>query len=170
MTKTKLYERARVSWMIRRDMPGVLEIEKESFEFPWAEEDFIRVLRKRDCIGMVVIENEEIAGFMIYELLPKRLHLLTMAVAVRYRRKGIASDMIGKLQSKLVFQRRNRITTHVRESNLDAQIFFRDKGFKAINVIQNLYEDCDEDAYLFQYRHIEQDAAMRSESNEGNHG
>ena len=163
MTKTKLYERARVSWMIRRDMPGVLEIEKESFEFPWAEEDFIRVLRKRDCIGMVVIENEEIAGFMIYELLPKRLHLLTMAVAVRYRRKGVASDMIDKLQSKLVFQRRNRITTHIRETNLDAQLFFRKKGFRAVSIVQDLYEDSPEDAYLFQYRHIE-GAATLSES------
>ena len=44
-----------IRWMIRRDMPGVLEIEKLSFEYPWTEEDFIRCLRRRNCIGMVVM-------------------------------------------------------------------------------------------------------------------
>jgi ribosomal-protein-alanine N-acetyltransferase len=43
-----------IGYMIRRDMPQVLAIEAASFEFPWAEEDFIRVLRQRNCLGMVV--------------------------------------------------------------------------------------------------------------------
>jgi len=42
-----------IRWMIRRDMPEVLDIESGSFEFPWSEEDFIRCLRQRNCIGMV---------------------------------------------------------------------------------------------------------------------
>lgn len=48
-----------IRWMIRRDMQEVLEIEKSGFEFPWSEEDFIRCLRQRNCIGMV--ENTTIA-------------------------------------------------------------------------------------------------------------
>ena len=36
--------RVHIRWMIRRDMPEVLEIERKSFEFPWFEEDFIRCL------------------------------------------------------------------------------------------------------------------------------
>ena len=43
--------RVHVRWMVRRDMPEVLEIEGESFDFPWSEEDFIRCLRQRDCSG-----------------------------------------------------------------------------------------------------------------------
>ena len=42
-----------IRWMIRRDMPEVLQIERTSFEYPWSEEDFIRCLRQRNCIGMV---------------------------------------------------------------------------------------------------------------------
>ena len=57
-----------IRWMIRRDMPEVLEIEQSSFEFPWTEEDFIRCLRQRNCIGMVAEYDEKVVGFMIYEL------------------------------------------------------------------------------------------------------
>ena len=53
--------------MIRRDMPEVLAIEGESFEFPWLEDDFIHCLRQRNCIGMVAEHEDRVVGFMIYE-------------------------------------------------------------------------------------------------------
>ena len=43
--------RVDVRWMIRRDMPEVLDVEGDSFKLPWLEEDFIRCLRQRDCSG-----------------------------------------------------------------------------------------------------------------------
>ena len=57
-----------IRWMIRRDMQSVLYIENESFQYPWSEEDFIRVLRQRDTIGMVAERDGQVAAFMIYEL------------------------------------------------------------------------------------------------------
>ena len=70
-----------IRWMIRRDLPTVLEIEESNFEFPWTEDDFLRCLRQRNCIGMVVELDDEIVGFMIYELHTNRLHILNFAVA-----------------------------------------------------------------------------------------
>lgn len=160
-----------VRWMIRRDMPSVLAIEEKSFEFPWTEEQFIRCLRQRDCIGMVQTDKDEhVQGFMIYELHKNRLHLLSFAVDPMCRRMGVGTEMINKLISKLAYQRRNRIVLEVRESNLGAQLFFKKLGFRATGVLKDFYEDCRDDAYLFQYRHTEEGAAMRSETNEGNHG
>src|SRR5690348_3144654 len=60
--------RVHIRWMIRRDMPEVLQTEQHSFEFPWTEEDFLRCLRQRNCIGMVAEQGEKVVGFMIYEL------------------------------------------------------------------------------------------------------
>ncbi len=148
---TNLYTNIR--WMIRRDMPAVLDIEQHSFEFPWSEEEFIRCLRQRNCIGMVAERDSQVVGFMIYELHKNRLHLLNFAVAAAVRRSGVGSAMIEKLASKLTADRRNRIMLEVRETNLDAQIFFRQRGFRAISVLRSFYEDSPEDAYLMQYRH-----------------
>ncbi|MEM7316575.1 MAG: ribosomal-protein-alanine N-acetyltransferase RimI, partial [Planctomycetota bacterium] len=48
-------------------------------------------------------------------------------------------------------QRRNRIMLEVRETNLQAQLFFRSGGFKAVSVLRDFYEDTVEDAYMMQY-------------------
>ena len=89
--------RVHIRWMIRRDMPEVLDIERASFEFPWSEEDFIRCLRQRNCIGMVAEHGERVVGFMIYELHKTRLHILNFAVAADVRRRGVGRQMIDKL-------------------------------------------------------------------------
>jgi ribosomal-protein-alanine N-acetyltransferase len=151
--------------MIRRDMTEVLSIENASFEFAWSEEDFIRCLRQRNCIGMVAEHEERIVGFMIYELHRNRLHLLNFAVHADFHRRGVGSRMITKLISKLSSQRRDRITLEVRETNLAAQLFFRHMGFRAVAVLRDFYEDTVEDAYLMQYRFANQEAEQEAEVN-----
>lgn len=142
-----------IRWMIRRDMPAVLAIEEQSFEFAWSEDDFIRCLRQRNCIGMVAEQDDQVVGFMIYELHKNRLHVLNFAVAQHMRRQGIGRAMVGKLLSKLSHERRNRIMLEVRETNLDAQLFFKQIGFRAVSVLRDFYDDSDEDAYVMQYRY-----------------
>ena len=143
-----------IRWMIRRDMPEVLGIESGSFEFPWTEDDFIRCLRQRNCIGMVAEQDQCVVGFMIYELHKTRLHILNFAVHSEFRRSGVGLQMVQKLIGKLSPQRRTKILLEVRETNLSAQLFFRDTGFRATSVLRDFYEDTIEDAYLmsFDYR------------------
>lgn len=154
MEGTMKQTKVSVRWMIRRDMAEVMEIEHLSFpDFPWLEDDFIRSLRQRNCIGMVAEHGAEVVGFMVYELYKSRLHLLNFAVHPKYRRMGVGHQMVGKLLNKLSTQRRSRITLEVRETNLSAQLFWRDMGFRAISVLRDYYEDApDESAILFQYR------------------
>lgn len=142
-----------IRWMIRRDMPEVLNIEQSSFEFPWSEEDFIRCLRQRNCIGMVAEYDEKVVGFMIYELHKDQLHVLNFSVRPDVRRSCIGMQMINKLIGKLSQQRRNRIVLEIRETNLAAQMFFRNLGFKAVAVLRDYYDDTTEDAYVMQYRY-----------------
>jgi ribosomal-protein-alanine N-acetyltransferase len=141
--------RTHIRWMIRRDMPEVLAIEAASFEFPWLEDDFIRCLRQRNCIGMVAEHDDRVVGFMIYELNKNRIQVLNFATAPEMRRRGV-----GKLSA----QRRTRILLEVRETNLAAQLFFRDSGFRAISVLRDYYEDTPEDAYLMQYRYLPEES------------
>ncbi len=89
---------------------------------------------------------------MIYELHKTRLHVLNFAVAKEYRRHGVGRQMIAKLTGKLSQQRRSRLLLEVRETNLEAQLFFRSLGFRAVSVLRGFYEDTPEDAYVMQYR------------------
>lgn len=151
--------RVHIRWMIRRDMPEVLAIENASFEFPWLEGDFIRSLRQRNCIGMVAEYEDQVVGSMIYGLHKARIHVLNFAVAPEYRRSGVGSQMLAKLIAKLSSQRRSRILLEVRETNLAAQLFFRENGFRAVSVLRSYYADTPEDAYIMQYRYRAERAA-----------
>jgi ribosomal-protein-alanine N-acetyltransferase len=143
--------RIHIRWMIRRDMPEVLGAEADNHDLSWSEEDFLRCLRQRNCIGMVAEQGERIVGFMIYELHKHKLHIMNFGVHPRWRRQGIGSLMVSKLISKLSSHRRTSITLEVRETNLDAQLFFRQQGFKGVKVLRNFYEDTNEDAYLLRF-------------------
>ena len=152
-TRQAVALKVHIRWMIRRDMSDVLAIEQAGFEYPWSEEDFIRCLRQRNCIGMVAEHADRPIGFMIYELHRTRLHILNFAVHPRYQRRTVGRQMIEKLIGKLSAKRRNRIVLEVRETNLPAQLFFRACGFRAIAVLRNFYDETTEDAYVMQYRH-----------------
>ncbi|MCC6419090.1 MAG: ribosomal protein S18-alanine N-acetyltransferase [Gemmataceae bacterium] len=144
--------RVHIRWMIRRDMPEVLNTEQQSFEYAWTEEDFLRCLRQRNCIGMVAEQGEKVVGFMIYELHKSKLHILNFAVNSTWRRSGVGAQMVAKLISKLSSHRRTRITLEVRETNLPAQLFFSKQGFRAVRVLRGYYEDSGEDAFVMQYQ------------------
>ncbi|MEZ6096699.1 MAG: ribosomal protein S18-alanine N-acetyltransferase [Pirellulaceae bacterium] len=140
-----------IRWMIRRDMPEVLAIETSSFEFPWSEDDFIRCLRQRNCIGMVAEYEDQVVGFMIYELNRSELHVLNFSVRPDMRRRGVGTQMLEKLIGKLSQQRRTRISLEVRETNLAAQLFFKNAGFVCVSLLKDHYDDTTEDAYVMHY-------------------
>ncbi|HXD85486.1 MAG TPA: ribosomal protein S18-alanine N-acetyltransferase [Urbifossiella sp.] len=144
--------RIHIRWMIRRDMAEVLATELASFEYAWTEEDFLRCLRQRNCIGMVAETDDHVIGFMIYELHRNKLHILNFAVHPDMRRTGIGRQMLQKLVNKLSTHRRQRISLAVRERNLDAQIFFSRHEFKATRVLRHYYEDSGEDAFQMEFQ------------------
>ncbi len=146
---------ARIDWLKRCHMAEVMEIENLSFESPWTERDFICCLRQRNCIGKIAAFDERVVGFMCYELQKSSIQFLDFAVHTDFRRLSIgrqmAADVTGKL-SHHAHQRRNCVMLGVRETNVDAQLFFRAMGFHAVAVLRNTYQDSTDDAYLMQYR------------------
>jgi ribosomal-protein-alanine N-acetyltransferase len=140
-----------VRWAISRDLPEILEIENESFEFPWTREDYLGTLRRRNVIALVAERNESILGYAIYELLKTQLHLLNFAVAPKHRHTGIGYSLVERMKKKILEQRRTSIVLEVRETNLDAQLFFQSQGFAATNVLRKYYDDTTDDAYRMCY-------------------
>ena len=140
-----------IRWMIRKDLFRVLEVESECFTNPWSEEDILRHLRQRNCIGMVAVVDRVIRGFMVYQLNKRGIELINIAVHPDYWRLGYGTVMVEKLKSKLSVNRRQAIDVFVCESNLDGQLFFREQGFRAISIIYGHFGD-GHDAYLFRHR------------------
>lgn len=141
-----------IRWMIRRDLAEVVEIERLSFEQRWDEKVFLQVLRQRTCIGIVAEHNHRVVGYAIYELQKNMISVLNFAVHPDFQRKYIGTQIINRIIDKLTQQRRRSIALEVRESNLSAQLFFKQMGFRAMHVLQNYFEDVGEDAFIMVYQ------------------
>jgi len=141
-----------IRWMIRGDLSSVVAIEKDVFDYPWSQQEFLIALRQRNCIGMIAERNDEVVGYMVYELHKTRIELLNFAVRSRSQRLGVGSALIEKLKSKLAHERRNKISLELRERNLDGQLFLRQVGFKCTSILHGWYAVEEESvAYRMQY-------------------
>lgn len=69
------------------------------------------------------------------------------------RRKGIGSQMMLKLRSKLSPYRRTSLRSTVKESNLDLQMFLKAFDMKCVHTIKDYFnsESSSEDGYRFEY-------------------
>jgi ribosomal-protein-alanine N-acetyltransferase len=138
-----------IRWIIRKDLPAVLQIENDSYDQPWAEQDFVDAMRDRNTIGMVAEFGEEVVGFMVYQLRPHSVYVYNLAVAPARRRLGVGEAMIGKLKGKLRGGGRTRICFDMPETNVPAQLFLRAQGFLCVRQDRGMFG---EDGYRMQYR------------------
>jgi len=157
-----------VRWMLLQDgrevyrIAAASDVDHEFFEecSSLAENKPPLWMRPTNRIGMVADSigsscGSSIYGFMIYDLLPGAIWLRHFAVDPPYRRLGVGRVMLarllGKLLSKLSHERRNKIMVTVRESNLPAQLFFREHGFRVRAIKREYYNDTGEDGYEMRF-------------------
>jgi ribosomal-protein-alanine N-acetyltransferase len=146
-----------VRWMIKGDFRAVLEIERQSFDEPWTENDFVQSLQNKNhrgtAMGMVheTVADDgliKVDGFMVYILEPGAIRLINLAVAPESRRNGVGRALLDRLRGKLAGARRRKcVTAVVRETNLDAHLWFRACGWEAIKVIR--LDEWGEDGIVF---------------------
>lgn len=155
----KPLRRVHLRWMIRADMEEVLAIERGSYSDPWDKTEFVNCLRQRVVIGKVAVcpMVDRVVGFVIYDLRPKRIHILNLAVAAGLRRQQIGRQIIDDLKSRLGVgaSRRNRLVVDVADANLRAHLFYKAMGFRAVEVLRDRFRDSNgvySDAYRFVYR------------------
>lgn len=141
-------QRYHTRWMIRRDMPEVLQTELLHSVNSWSEQDFVSTLRKRNCIGMVAEAGERVVGYMVYELHQEKIVLLKMSALDN--NPNVLDSLITKLLGKLASHRRTAVEMTVHElDNPLIQALARNR-FGARGVERRAYGDSD--GYFFEYR------------------
>lgn len=142
--------RCHIRWMIRRDMPEILQIEKFNVGPVWEEEDFLKTLRQRNCIGMVAEKNDTVIGFMVYELHRQKLEILKMA-SLAPGETPVLRQLIFKLKSKLSSHRRTRLEFIVPLKNLPLLKLLARENFKAVANYDDYYENYESDGVKMQF-------------------
>jgi ribosomal-protein-alanine N-acetyltransferase len=133
-----------------RDLNAVEEIERTSYPTPWSRSMFAGELAKPSsiCLGAIDGERDELVGYLIISRYVDAWHVMNIAVAPDYRRRGIARSLMERLFEVTARDARRGYTLEVRVSNEAAIRLYEELGFKARGVRRGYYTDNREDALI----------------------
>lgn len=139
------------SFEFDKDFDRIAMIDTKSYEEYWTLNEFKKRLKQKSITCLIAEEEGEVIGFLIYELYLHRFTILRIGVLPSYRRKGVGSSLLRALEAKLT-DKRTLISTEVRETNLQMQLFLKAQKYKAVEVLREYYPDSGEDSFVFHYR------------------
>ncbi|MDZ7579435.1 MAG: ribosomal protein S18-alanine N-acetyltransferase [Deltaproteobacteria bacterium] len=129
---------------------GIVVVEKESFQQPWQRISFLNELSCRDALDVVVLDPQQgqTLAYACLRLILDEVHLLKIAVAPHWRRRGVATALLD-VCFRLAQQRDvRRVYLEVRCSNAAAQKLYARVGFQIIARRPKYYADTGEDALI----------------------
>jgi ribosomal-protein-alanine N-acetyltransferase len=131
-----------------RDLSAIEEIERASYPTPWSRSMFAGELAKPSSICLGAFEDERLVGYLIVSRYVDAWHVMNVAVATDYRRRGVASDLLGALFERTREDGRRGYTLEVRVSNAGAITLYERLGFERRGVRRGYYTDNREDALI----------------------
>ena len=133
-----------------RDLNAIEEIERSSYPTPWSRSMFAGELAKPSsiCLGAVDTETNRLVGYLIISRYVDAWHVMNIAVANEFRRRGIATRLMERLFEITSGDGRRGYTLEVRVSNDAAIRLYESLDFKARGVRRGYYTDNREDALI----------------------
>jgi len=135
-----------------RDLPGIVEIERLSFDNPWSLDAFERELSlpfsRMIVATKTATENASLIGFLCRWIVADECHILNVAVHPQMRQQGIGKRLMQHALAEARAKNVQVITLEVRRSNTAALSLYRGLGFRAIGIRPNYYVDEGEDAVV----------------------
>ena len=114
------------------DLDVVEEIERESYPTPWSRSMFDAELRKPSSLALGAFsENDQLLGYAFVSRYVDAWHVMNVAVAIAYRRRGIAVALLERLFDVTASDQRRGYTLEVRVSNTGAIGLYERLGFEA---------------------------------------
>ena len=121
------------------EIPRVASIERQCFpDDPWTELEIRKFRRCLNTCAFVAVAGAKVVGFILINNRDRSVNLMSIAVDPAYRRKGVGRQLVDKA-TELLDRRRKSLVTHVRENNLQGQLFFRQVGFRVTRIMREVY-------------------------------
>lgn len=138
--------------MREADINDVLEIEWQSFPAPWTELMFRHQLSlNKIAVNLSLVEGNTVIGYATAWFVFEEIHLLSIAVIPRRRRKGLANRLLDTVIEMGRERGVCRMTLEVRVGNTGAQEFYSKRGFQVIGKRKGYYRETGEDALIMEH-------------------
>jgi ribosomal-protein-alanine N-acetyltransferase len=132
-----------------RDLDTVEAIEQASYRTPWSRSMFAAELRKPTALAIgAYLDTGELVAYAFVSRYVDAWHVMNVAVAPEFRRRGIATELLERVFEATAADRRRGYTLEVRVSNTEAIRLYERLGFEARGIRRGYYTDNREDALI----------------------
>ena len=131
-----------------KDLPVVMELDREAFFDPWSLETWQRELQNPIAVWIVEEVEREIVGYAGIWNVAGEAQVMRVAVRKALRNQGLGLLLTQELIQKAQEAGAEAMTLEVRESNIAAQKVYERCGFVSGGVRPHYYEDTGEGAVI----------------------
>lgn len=136
--------REEIGPIILSDLPGILEIERDSFPDPWSEKLFAEEMDgDRRRLNAALRVDGRLAGYGLGWVVADEFHLGNIAVARELRGQGWGRKLLAHMLDEAVSRGCAAASLEVRASNQGAIGLYREFGFREVAIRRNYYRDED---------------------------
>jgi len=131
------------------DLDALEVIERESYPAPWSRSMFAAELQKPGALALGAYRDvNDLVGYAIVSRYVDAWHVMNIAVAPEFRRRGIARALLERMFEVTASDPRRGYTLEVRVSNAEAIRLYERLGFEARGIRRGYYTDNREDALI----------------------
>ncbi len=139
----------KIEKMREEHIKDIAALEKECFSQPWSEGSLREELHKDNSNFLVALtEDALVVGYIGFNFVLDEGYITNIAVAPKFRRCGIAQNLLNKIIAFAQSQRLSFISLEVRASNAAAISLYEKFGFKEAGLRRNFYTLPQENAVI----------------------
>lgn len=125
-------------------------ISEEGYEHgsPWSVKQFSVDLAQPISDYLVLIEEGQWIGFISYQLVLDEAEITHVVIRKDFQHQSYGSQLLKQLIQRLTQIDVSQLFLEVRESNINAQVLYKKKGFEIINRRKKYYSHPKEDGLV----------------------
>ena len=148
-----------ISWLMRpvgrrapavspagpQDAPQFAALHAAAFQRGWSAEEFERLLIEPNVVADRAMAGSRLAGFVLSRLAAEQAEILSIAVAMRDRRRGLASSLLDVHLNRLAGYGTRSLFLEVDERNIPARRLYAGFGFAQVGLRKSYYAQAGEE-------------------------
>ncbi|WP_179953117.1 GNAT family N-acetyltransferase [Desulfobotulus mexicanus] len=127
--------------MLSGDLAAVVDLERRIFPYPWNKQDFMSEISIPDGFSCIAENSRIIMGYLCARQMADGMEILKIASHPAYRKKGVATLLMGKTYQKAGESQWPVLFLEVACKNTEALSFYRSQGFIPSGIRKGYYPD-----------------------------
>jgi ribosomal-protein-alanine N-acetyltransferase len=126
-----------------QDAAALAELHARSFRRGWSENEFEQLLIERNAMAHRAMAGRALAGFIVSRLAAGEAEILSVAVASKWRGRGLAAALLRRHLGRLAGQGVASVFLEVDEDNMPARRLYQRAGFREVGRRRGYYPQGD---------------------------